>query len=472
MKKLLYISMVASSLLVADSDLEQLKKQMNEQQLMIQKLLTKIESLEHKSAKNEKSILDNITTQKSDELAENAKSKTKSKTFSQSSFMPDISLIGDISYVSRSKKDDVVKHFEVPGVAHGLLGAHSHDGNSHSPYNAGNGFNLNYAELGLSSSVDPNFTLDGIFHFSEDSVEIEELYFTTAVLGYGTKVKGGKFNSNFGYLNEQHHHSWSFADMPLVYESFLGMHGINEKGLQIQWTAPTSTYIMLGAEALQGENEQMFGNASIENVTNSKSAPSLFVGYLKASFDVEDTTVFAGLSYAQGSSRIDHSSDDDSPHAFSGDSTKLYGADLTVKHYFDSYSFLTWQSEYLYRDMDGKQYNFNPAGAIASSPNLTKKQSGLYSQLIYAPNQTWQIGVRYDTIMQNDVIANGVNQNKPDNLNKYSAMVQLNTSEFARLRLQYNHNEALYDEDGRKQNVDTLILQANFSIGAHGAHSF
>ena len=64
MKKLLYISMVASSLLVADSDLEQLKKQMSDQQIMIQKLLTKIESLEQKSSKNEKSILDNITAQK------------------------------------------------------------------------------------------------------------------------------------------------------------------------------------------------------------------------------------------------------------------------------------------------------------------------------------------------------------------------------------------------------------------------
>ena len=54
--------------------------------------------------------------------------------------------------------------------------------------------------------------------------------------------------SNFGYLNEQHHHSYDFADMPLVYESFLGMHGINETGLQLQWVAPTDTYLMLGAE--------------------------------------------------------------------------------------------------------------------------------------------------------------------------------------------------------------------------------
>ena len=389
--------------------------------------------------------------------------------------MPDISLIADMSYVSRNKKDSEIGHLEVPGVAHGLLGSHTHNGNTHHPYNAKKGFNLNYAELALSKSVDPSFKLDGVFHFSEDSVEIEELYLTTTALGYGSRVKAGKFNSNFGYLNEQHHHAWSFSDMPLVYESFLGMHGINENGLQFQWTAPTSTYFMIGAEVLQGDNEQMFGNSTIGDVENptavSENAPSLFVGYVKTSVDIDDTTILAGLSYAKGSSRVDHSTDAENPHAFSGDS-KLYGVDLTVKHYFDSYSSLTWQSELLSRDMDGKQYNFDASGSVASSPNLTKDQTGLYSQLIYAPNKTWKMGVRYDTIFKNDVEANGVNQNMTTDLKKYSAMIEYNTSEFARLRLQYNRNNALYNEDGQKQSVNSIILQANISIGAHGAHSF
>ena len=197
--------------------------------------------------------------------------------------------------------------------------------------------------------------MDGVFHFSEGGVEIEEAYFTSTALGNGARVKGGKFQSNFGYLNEQHHHAWSFADMPLVYESFLGMHGINEKGIQLQWTAPTSTYLMIGAEVLQGDNEQMFGNQAIHLDEINAAAdpqhaelantPSLYIGYIKTSFDIKDTTVLAGLSYAKGSSRVDHSDDEEEPHVFSGDST-LYGVDLTIKHYFDSYSFLTLQSEY------------------------------------------------------------------------------------------------------------------------------
>ncbi|MCK9491615.1 MAG: hypothetical protein M0Q24_05960 [Sulfurimonas sp.] len=394
------------------------------------------------------------------------------RTFAQSKFIPDISLIMDMSYVDRSKKDHELEHLEVPGVAHGLLGSHSHDDHDHATYNASNGFNLNYAELVLSSSVDPFFTMDGVFHFSENGVEIEELYFTTTALGYGTRVKGGKFNSNFGYLNEQHHHYWDFTDMPLVYESFLGMHGINEKGAQFQWTAPTSTYLMLGAEVLQGENEQMFGNGEIDLTAiggteiEAADAPSLFIAYAKASFDIGDTTILGGLSYAQGKSRIDHMKDANA-HAFSADS-KIYGADLVIKHYFDSYSSLKWQSEWLMRDMDGKMYN----AAKPNGVNLTKEQAGLYSQLIYAYDQNWKVGARYDTIYQNDVKTAGTNQNMPTNMDKYSAMIEYSTSEFARFRLQYDRNNALYNDNDVRQKIDTLTFQVNISIGAHGAHSF
>ena len=397
------------------------------------------------------------------------------RTFEQSKFIPDISLIMDASYVNRDVADDEVGHLEVPGVAHGLLGSHSHGEHAHATYNAENGFNLNYAELVLSSSVDPYFTMDGVFHFSPNGVAIEELYFTSTALGNGLRAKGGKFQSNFGYLNEQHHHSWSFNDMALVYEAFLGMHGINETGLQLQWTAPTDTYLMLGAELLQGDNEKMFGNSTIGDVEDpiakGEDAPSMFVVYAKTSFDIENTTILAGISYAQGSARIDHTEDEEGPHAFSGDS-KLYGVDLVVKHYFDSYSSLTWQSEWLSRDMDGTQYNVDENLSVTTSPDLTKMQSGYYTQLVYALDKTWKFGARYDSIYQNDVEANGNDLNKPKDLDKYSVMIEYNTSEFARFRLQYNRNNALYNEDGEQQEVNTIILQANISIGAHGAHSF
>lgn len=479
MKKLLSLSLVASSFLLADTNIEQLKVQMDKQQLVIEQLMKKIEQLENKEVAHKEEYLPKIklNTQDETKLVENEHKDENIQTFSQSSYLPNISLITDFSYVSRSKSDDVVAHLEVPGVAHGLLGSHSHGESSHATYNAKNGLNFNYAELGMSKEIDPYFNMNATFHLSEYGFEIEEAYITSTLLGNGLQAKGGKFLSSFGYLNDKHHHIWSFSDMPLVYESFLGRHGINEIGLQFQWLAPTSNYLMFGAEILQGNNEMMFGTDSIFGddietpIAKGSSAPSLFVAYVKSSFDIEDTTVLAGLSYAKGSSRIDHSTDAEAPHVFSGDST-LYGVDLLVKHYFDSYSYLSWQSELLLRDMSGKQYGLDSDKIVTGTALLDKKQSGFYTQVEYAVNNNWKTALRYDSIFMNDVVKNGVNLNRADSLYKYSAMLEYKTSEFAKFRLQYNRNEALYNEDALKQKINTIILQANFSIGAHGAHSF
>jgi len=394
------------------------------------------------------------------------------REYSESKFVPDISLVLDASYVNRDVEDHELGHLELDGIAHSLYGSHSHGESAHSSYNAANGFNLNYAELVLSSSVDPFFEMNGVFHYSEEGVEIEEAYVTSTALDYGLRSRLGKFNSNFGYLNEQHHHSWDFNDMPLVYEGFLGMHGINEKGLQFQYTVPTDFYLMAGFELLNGENEQMFGNSEIESIgVEAEDASTMYIAYVKTAFDIGDTSILTGISYVDGTSHIDHTEDEEGPHAFVGDS-KLYGFDLVAKHYFDSYSFFKLQAEVLYRDMDGVQYNLDENATITSEPKLTKEQAGGYIQAIYAPNKTWAVGVRYDNIFKNDVYANGVDTDKADDLAKYSAMLEYKTSEFARFRLQYNRNEALSDDIDGAVDMNSVIFSANISIGAHGAHAF
>ncbi len=397
------------------------------------------------------------------------------RTFDSSKYIPDISLIADFSYVDRNINDDELSHLGLPGMVHGFYAEHAHGGGNEATYNANQGFNFNYAELILSSSVDPFFSMDATFHFSGEGVEVEEAYFTSTALGNGFRFRGGKLLSNFGYINAQHHHYWDFGDMPLVYESFLGTHGINELGAQLQWTAPTEFYLMAGFEVLQGENERMFGNGSIEledvwpsvgeDHIEGTDAPSLYIGYVKSSFDIGDTTILGGLSYAQGDSLIDHSEDEEEPHVFNGDG-KLYGADLVILHTLDSYRSVKWQTEWLSRELDGTQYTPD------ASADVNKEQSGLYSQLIYTHDRNWRMGVRYDTIYQNDITANSIDQNEVDDFKKYSAMIEYHTSEFARFRLQYNRNESLYNEDGMRQNLDTIMLQANIAIGAHAAHAF
>lgn len=482
MKKLLLSTIAATCLFANDTELEALKAQMAQMSKMMGAMQEKITLLE-----KEKSIASSTATPKTLETAAQTEGSSGiiEKTTAIASLL-NPSLIMDMSYVDRNIADAEIAHMGLPGIAHSLYGSHNHGGHEEAGYNAQNGFNLNYAELGFSGTVDPMFDATAIFHLSENNFEIEEAYFTTRQLPYNLRLKGGKFLSDFGRINGQHQHYWNFSTSPLVYNAFVGGHGINEIGAQLQWIAPIDTYLMFGIEALQGKNEAMFGQAAIGNpydeespLVDSAHQPSLYVGYVKTSVDVGDTTLLAGASIASGHSRIDHF-DDEEPHAFSGKS-KLYGIDLTARHAFDSYSSLTWQSEWLYRDMDGTQFR-DVDGDLTTydmiSPDMRKKQAGYCTELVYAPNQTWRTGIRYENIYQNDVFKNNAKQEMPENMDQVTAMVEYHTSEFARLRLEYLHSNALFSEAevgeayGKRQNLDSIMFSINIALGAHGAHSF
>src|SRR6185295_14491453 len=77
-------------------------------------------------------------------------------------------------------------------------------------------FNLGESELTLAANVDPYFfgnltaSIDG-----DNEISVEEAYFRTIAMPEGFVVKGGRFFSGIGYLNEIHAHAWDFVDQPL-----------------------------------------------------------------------------------------------------------------------------------------------------------------------------------------------------------------------------------------------------------------
>ncbi|MFN3976936.1 MAG: hypothetical protein ACK4LT_07745 [Aquificaceae bacterium] len=372
--------------------------------------------------------------------------------FRQAAFLPDISLIVDTSLVGRNRKDEELKHLAIPGLYH----RHG-EGHGHGELNENRGFNLNYAELYFYAPVDPYFDLYATIPFTEEGASVEEAYAVTRGLPLGFQLKVGKFRSSFGRLNAQHPHAWDFASQPLVYKAFLG-EGLTEKGVQINWLAPTSFYLLLGAELLQGENEQSFGTEAFEinnvNVSEARK-PNLYVGFVKTSFDIGNLSVLTGLSYAQGKTRIYHED-----HAFAG-KTKLYGFDLTAKYSLDATKYIAFQGEYLYRDQTGTEYEGN------NTEDLKKKQGGFYAQLVARLDKRWRAGIQYNLINKNDVSG----KNLPKNLPAYYAMVEYSPTEFSRIRLQAGQNRAFY-ENGQRKTVNEVLLQFTFAIGAHGAHPF
>jgi len=479
MKKTLLLLSIFS-IAFAQESLEELKRQLEEQRRQIRELEKKIEALEKQKSEAKEEVKKEQKPAPADRTLQlRAKYEERLKAFQvypfrQTAFLPDLSLIVDTSLVGRNKNDQELKRLEIPGLYH------RHGGEEQDILNKNRGFNLNYAELYLYAPVDPYFDLYATIPFSEDGSEVEEAYAVTRGLPFGFQFKVGKFRSSFGRLNAQHPHVWDFANQPLVYKVFLGDDGLKEKGVQLNWLAPTPFYLLFGVEVLQGENEQSFGTEGFKMNTKKDGSgtditvgdtkkPNLYVGFVKTSFDVGDLSVLTGLSFATGHTRINHLDDEDNPHAFAGN-TKLYGFDLTAKYFLDSYRYISFQGEYLYRDQDGTKYAYDDAGNLVT-PSIKKKQGGFYSQVVWRFAQRWRTGFQYNLINKNDVKENGVKINLSNNLPAYYAMLEYNPTEFSRIRLQVGQNRAFF-QDGSRKTVNEVILQFNFAIGAHGAHPF
>jgi len=422
-KKILLLSLCASTTLFAQSELAELKALLAQQMRTTQALQKRLAQLEKKQAGQAKKTK-KIEAQQS--VQEQTPTVQAAGTFDQKSFLPDIALILDQSAVARNINNSTYQSYYIPGFS-------SYDPlePTEIPFNKDRGFNFNYAELALHSTVGPYFDADAIFHLKSNEFEIEEAYVTSRALPYALKAKLGKFRSDFGRINPIHQHAWHFTSQPLVHEALLGSEGINDAGIQLQWVLPTDTYFMAGFEALQGTNDVSFGDTEKNN---------LYIGYLKSSFDLGDsTTVLAGASIAHGKNTERRDTD-------------IYGVDLTVKTALDSYSSLLWQSELLYRNKN----TFTD----------TEKQAGYYTQLIYQYNQNWSTGVRYDSLYKNL-------DYQPDDLDKYTAMLEYKPFEFTKFRLQYTYDRSkMFGITNERENTSELLLGVTIEAGAHGAHAF
>lgn len=407
-KKWTLLSLFAASSLFADGELDALKEQLQKQEKTTEVLLQKVNSLEKQKSKEDDARLDAAMAQDT------------SSSFSQTAYLPDIALILNFSAVGRNVKNSDYEQYAFPGFTEA--------GDAELPFNKDRGFNLNYAEVAMHSMVDPYFEAFAIFHLHPDAFEIEEAYVTTTSLPEGLRLKMGKFRSAFGRINEKHQHAWNFDEQPVIYKALFGPDVISDPGVQLQWVAPTDTYIMTGVEALQGGNDKSFGEPEKNN---------LFVGYLKTSLDIsDDMSLLAGMSLAHGKTEENRDSD-------------VYGVDLTIRKQLGSYSALSWQSEYLQRNKD--------------TQNTTDKQAGLYSGLVYQYNKNYSGGVRYEKITKNSI--------ETDNLDKYTAMLQYKPFPFSRLRLEYSHDRTKVIH-GNQKDIDTVMLTINIATGAHGAHAY
>jgi len=384
---------------------------------------------------------------------------------------PDVSAIVDMFYTNDNTKEGI-SHLkeEIAGFGH------AHPGGEEEEHHHGTeeGLNLRHMEIQFSAAVDPYFKGSAIAAVDLEGAELETAEIETTGLPWGLKAKGGKFYSDFGYINPKHAHQWDFTDQALIYELLLGAHGLNDKGFQLSWLAPTPFYLLLGAESFQGNNEKSFAYIGGEELPRHEG-PRVNTGWLKVSPNLPGFHALqTGLFGAKGVQQEAHDGDLTlgNDHWLDGYTT-FYGADLIYKYNspkpYGRGDFFV-QGEYMKRkkDLEVVEHLLNPS---VVGNHRVDVQDGYYAQAGYGFLPRWRAAARWEEVgLTNKTDLPNGSSNNNESSRKFSGMVDFTPTEFSRLRLQYNAGS--YATDEGRTNASEIFLQWMVSIGAHGAHSF
>ena len=410
-----------------------------------------------------------------------AKSRTETSSVSDEGFgaktkdgvqsmNPEISVIMDTFYHNSDAGHGVDEALaEMSGLGHGH--GHEHD---HGHAALEEGFGLRHLELYFSGDVDPYFKGYAIGAISEDGAEMEEAVIQTTCLPAGFQLQAGKFFSHFGRVNSQHTHQWDFVDQPLVYHLTLGEHGLNEKGLQLSWSAPTPFHLLTGVEAFQGENELLFSYIGGDELPDESGA-RLWVGWLKLSPNLPPKHgLQAGLFGGRGIHQEEHDGDADGEHDHWLDGHGLFaGADLVYK--YDSkqaYGLgdFILQGEYFWRKKDLSVYRHD-LNSLFEGRDRIDEQDGYYLQALYGFLPRWRAGLRWEQVglTNESAFPDGATEIY-DASHRIAGMLDFTPTEFSRIRLQANRGE--YELEDGTEDFWQVYLQLMVSLGTHGAHNF
>lgn len=304
---------------------------------------------------------------------------------------------------------------------------------SHDHGSGGDGFDIQEAELQITSIIDPYAKSNLVFAMHGASgFELEEGFVRFLSLPRGLGLRAGKFYFDFGKHNAYHTHQFPFVEKPYAWETVLAGHGLNGAVIEASWLTPLPWYTDLIA----------YGFPLIETVYGDHEIPQNKWGggaKLRQLWDVSDQATFdLGLSWAAG--ELDGAGEhheeewDDAMRHF-------FGVDLTWKwigtgQYPKSFEV---QSEWLRRLDDGNE--------------KSAETDGFYIHALTRLSRRIHLGARFDLYSPDDVLTT-------------TASFAFVPSEFQAVRLDLVHRDFGEDDD------QAIRLQYNFTIGSHPAHRY
>jgi hypothetical protein len=313
------------------------------------------------------------------------------------------------------------------------------------PYEYGSGnerdpFRLDEAELAFQAYVDPYAKANFFLSASPEGLDIEEAYAQFVTLPYGLTARAGKFKAMFGKANTWHTHVRPWVDQPLMIHNFFTDDQLADSGIEVSKALPTSWAFM------EATGEVFAGNNNVYQRVNHNDL--FYDGHFRLFKDItENSNIEVGTSYARGTLG-------NSP-VRPGATSQFGGIDIT----------------YRWKPLIRSTYNsmiLRFEGLVNDRGDVDRRLKGFYTSFDYQIAQRWFAGLRLDDAdrvgIETTVGSNGFSR---FNDKGESATLTFWPSEFSQIRGQLRHTSY-----GGAKSVTELLMQLQFSIGAHGAHTF
>ena len=290
--------------------------------------------------------------------------------------------------------------------------------------------------------------------------ELEEAFGKITNIPGGFEIKGGRYLTRFGALNDKHLHAWDFVDAELANARMLGEDGLLLEGAELSWTLPLGldpewvSVASLGygnAPAHDHEEEHEHEGEEIPHEADGAFvADDVVTARLMARNRINDFhSVTAGTSWAGGTNGF-------------GRDTNVFGVDVEYQWRENGLEkggrAFRWRTEYLWRDVDAfSEHDEDGDGVIDETFVGNYDEDGTHTHAIMTWCQHFDSGLRVAWIGGVDDFGQAERFRVSPSLTWW-----LDDARRVGLRTQYNFDSVAGEDDEQ-----SLWFQVNIALGSN-----